>query len=78
MIFLLCSTLPHNVFKDSLIDLFERNVQREGSPYLAKNDRNTFFTLKQPIKYHEGTCENICDALIFLLDIFILFSTKTN
>ena len=33
--FLLCSTLPHNVFKDKLIDLIERNPQKKGSPYLA-------------------------------------------
>ena len=26
------------------IDLIERTFQREGSPYLACNDRNTFFT----------------------------------
>ena len=38
------TTLPHNLFKDKLIDLIERTFQREGSPYLACNDRNAFFT----------------------------------
>ena len=31
----LYTTLPHNLIKDKLIDLIERNLQREGSPYLA-------------------------------------------
>ena len=36
--------LPHNLIKDKLIDLIERTFQKEGSPYLACNDRNAFFT----------------------------------
>ena len=36
----LYTTLPHNLIKDILIDLIERTFQREGSPYLACNDRN--------------------------------------
>ena len=39
----LYTTLPHNLIKDKLIDLIERTFQREGSPYLACNDRNAFF-----------------------------------
>ena len=38
------TTLPHNLIKDKLVDLIERTFQREGSPYLACNDRNAFFT----------------------------------
>ena len=40
----LYTTLPHNLIKDKLLDLIERTVQREGSLYIACNDRNTFFT----------------------------------
>ena len=40
----LYTTLPHNLIKDKLIDPIERTFQREGSPYLACNDRNAFFT----------------------------------
>ena len=40
----LYTTLPHNLIKDKLIDLIERTFQREGSPYLACNGRNAFFT----------------------------------
>ena len=57
---------------NKLIDLIERAFQREDSPYLACNDRNAFFTLEKPIKYHAWSCQNVCDALTFLLDtIFI-------
>ena len=40
----LYTTLPHNLIKDKLIDLIERTFHREGSPNLACNDRNAFFT----------------------------------
>ena len=39
-------TLPHNLIKDKLIDLIERTFTREGSPYLACNDRNAFLLQK--------------------------------
>ena len=51
----LYTTLPHNLIKDKLIDLIERyklidlierTLQREGSPYLACNDRNAFLLQK--------------------------------
>ena len=43
----LYTTLPHNLIKDKLIDHIERTFQEEGSPYLACNDRNAFFTLEK-------------------------------
>ena len=42
----LYTTLSHNLIKDKLIDLIERTFQREGSPYLESNDRNTFLLQK--------------------------------
>ena len=42
----LYTTLPHNLIEDKLIDLIERTFQREGSPYLACNDRNAFLLQK--------------------------------
>ena len=49
----------------------------ESTPYLACNDRNAFFTSENPKKYHAWSCQNVCDALTFLLDnIFIRFGTK--
>ena len=40
----LYTTLPHNLIKDKLVDLIERTFQREGSLYIACNDKNAFFT----------------------------------
>ena len=36
--------LPHNLMKEKLVDLIERIFQREGSLYIACNNRNAFFT----------------------------------
>ena len=73
----LYTTLPHNLVTDKHIDLIERTFQREGSPYLACYDRNAFFTSKKSKKYQAWSCQNVCDALTFLLDnIFIPFGTK--
>ena len=46
----LYTTLPHNLIKEKLIDLIERTFQREGSPYLACNDRNAFLLQKKNLK----------------------------
>ena len=73
----LYTTLPHSLIKDKLIDLIERTFQREGSPYLGCNDRNAFFTSVKSKKYHAWSCQNVCDALTFLLEnSFIRFGTK--
>ena len=50
----LYTTLPHNIIKYKLIDLIERTFQREGSPYLACNDRNAFFTSEKPNNIMHG------------------------
>ena len=56
------------------IDLIERTFQREGSPNLACNDKDAFFTSEKPKNDHAWSCQNVCDALTFLLDnIFIQF-----
>ena len=38
----LYTTLPQNLIKDTRIDLIERTLNREGSCYLACNDRTHF------------------------------------
>ena len=68
----LYTNLPHNLIKDNLIDIIERTFQREGSSYLACNDRIAFLLLKNLKTYHAWSCQNVCDALTFLLgNIFI-------
>ena len=43
----------------------------------ACNERNAFLTSEKPKKYHAWSCQNVCDALTFLLDnIFIRLGTK--
>ena len=69
--------LYHILIKDKLIDHVERTFNREGSPYLACNDRNTFLLQKKTKTKHAWSCQSVCDALTFLLDnIFILFGTN--
>ena len=59
-------------FKDKLIGLIERTFNREGSSYLACNDRNPFFTSEK-----NKNSMHFLDVLTFLLgNIFIRFGAK--
>ena len=50
---------------------------KEPSPYLPCNDRNAFLLRKKNTKKYAWSCQNVYDALTFLLDnIFIRFGTK--
>ena len=64
----LYNTLPHNLIKDKLVDLIERTFQREGSLYIACNDRNAFFTSDAVRNYNLWSCQKVCEVLTFLLD----------
>ena len=75
----LYTTLPHNLIKEKLLDLIERTFyKKEGELYLACNDKKAFFTSKDHYKrYQLWSCQNVCDALSFLLDnIYVRFGTK--
>ena len=75
----LFTTLPHKLIKEKLPDLIERTFyKKEGKLYLACNDKNAFFTSSDHYRgYHLWSCQNVCDALSFLLDnIYIRFGTK--
>ena len=52
----LYTTLPHNLIKDKLVDLIERTFRREGSLYIACNDRNAFFTSDAVRNYNLWSC----------------------
>ena len=59
--------------------MIERTVyEKEGELYIACNDKKAFFTSNDHFKgYHLWSCQNVCDALSFLLDIiYIRFGTK--
>ena len=64
------------LIKDKLIDLTEITFNREGSPDLAGQQKR-IFTSEKPKIYHAWPRQNVCDALIFLLDnSLIQFCTK--
>ena len=70
---------PHNHIKDKLVDLIKRNFQREGSLYIAYNDRNAFFTSDAVRNYDLWSCPKVCEALTSLLEnIYIRFCSKLN
>ena len=73
----LYTTLPHNLIKEKLINLIEWTFKREGSPYIACHERQAFFTSEDTKRYKLWSCQNVCEALIYLLDnIYIRFGTK--
>ena len=75
----LYTTLPHNLIKEKLLDLIERTFyKKEGKLYLGCNDKNAFFTSADYYREHQlWSCQNVCDALSFLLDnIYIRFGTE--
>ena len=73
----LYTTLPHNLIKDKLVDLIERTFQREGSLYIACDDKNAFFTSDAVRNYNLRSYQKVCEALTFLLDnIYIRFGSK--
>ena len=72
--YILYTTLPHNLIKEKLTELIEQTFNREGSLYLACNDKMPSL---QPKRYKLWSCQKMCDALHYLLDnIFIRFSSK--
>ena len=73
----LITTLSHNLIKEKLTELIEQTFNREGSLYLACNDKNAFFTSEQLKRYKLWSCQKMCDALHYLLDnIFKRFASK--
>ena len=55
----------------------EKGIKNYGSLYLACNDKNAFFTSSDQSRYTLWSCQNVCDALSYLLDnIYIRFGTK--
>ena len=70
----LYTTLPHNLIKEKLINLIEWTFKREGSLYITCNERQAFFTSEDTKRYKLWSCQNVCEALIYLLDnIYIRF-----
>ena len=61
----------------NLLNLLKEPSRKKALLTLHVMTKNAFFTSENPKKYHAWSCQNVCDALTFLLDnIFIRFGTK--
>ena len=59
------------------MDLIERTFQREGSLYIACNDRNAFFTSDAVSNYNLWSCQKVCEQFTFpIVNIYIRFGSK--
>ena len=57
--------------------VFKKFYKNEGTLYLACNDGKTFFTSTDHRGYTLWSCQNVCDALSYLLDnIYTRFGNK--
>ena len=61
------STLLYNLIREKITELIEQTFNRQGSLYLACNDKNALFTSEQPKRYKLWSCQKMSDALRFLL-----------
>ena len=71
----------HNLIKETLLDsierIFKKKLKTEGTLYIACNDMKAFFTPSDHRGYILWSCQNVCDALSYILDAFyIRFGTK--
>ena len=70
--------ITHNLIKEKLPHLIERTFKktfkRKGMIDLACNDKKAFFTSRG---YKLWSCQNVCDALSYLLDdIYISWTLR--
>ena len=64
----LYTTLPYRLIKDNLIALIEHTFTREKTLYLACNEEHDFFTSDVYKNDKLSSCQNVCEALVYLLD----------
>ena len=77
----LYAALPHGLIGEKLLDLiewtFKRALKNDGSLCLACGGEGAFFTSSGQGRCALWSCQNVCDALSYLLDnIYIRFGTK--
>ena len=73
----LYTTLPHNLIKDNLLIFLKEPSREKALLTLHVMTEMHFLLQKKPKIYHAWSCQNVYDALTFLLDnIFIQFGTK--
>ena len=74
-------TIPNYLIKEKLLDLtkraFKMIFKNEGTLYLVCNDKKAFFTSTDDGGYKLWSCQNVCEALLCLLEnIYIRFGNK--
>ena len=62
------TTLPHHLIKDKPIALIEHAFTRQKTLYLARNEERALFTSDVYKTYKLRSCQNVCEALVYLLD----------
>ena len=74
------NTLGQKIKAESIqrTELIEQSFNREGSLYLACNDKNALFTSEQPKRYKLWSCQKMCDALHYLLNNIYLLDLARN
>ena len=80
MVNLMSSSFPkcgHSSTLPELRIILQKFFKNEGTLYLACNDRKAFFTSTDHRGYTHWSCQNVCDALSYILDnIYIRFGNK--
>ena len=56
----------YTLIKDKLIALIEHTFTREKTLYLACNEERAFFTSDVYKNYKLWSCQNVCEALVYL------------
>ena len=77
----LYTTMQHNLIKEKILELIERTFKRAfkiyGSLFWPVMTERFFFTSSDQSRYTLWSCQNVCDALSYLLyNIYIRFVTK--
>ena len=65
--FTLYTTLPHISIKDNVLILL-KEPSKEKALLTLHATTDTPFSLQESLKYQAWSCQNVCDALTFLLD----------
>lgn len=73
----LYTSLPHNLIREKLTSLIEKTFARENKTFIACNEYRAFFTDGSYDNYTLWTCQDLIEALTFLLDnIYVRFGTS--
>ena len=66
----LYTTLPHNLIKEKLTELIEKTFNREGSLYLACNDKNAFLLVNN---LNDINCGHVRKCVMISIIFWIIY-----